>query len=370
MLMTKTDSHLEEGSPRLAGEAAARASAWRRWLTTTKSLRPVGMLPALVVVIIVGALTSPSFLTVSNLETVLNLTSVIGILAIGETLVIISGGGGIDLSVGGVLAASTVVGSLYSGYGLVGFVLAALAAGAFFGLINGLGVTRGALQPFIVTLATMTIARGVAFYLSDGVPRVVNLAGIKLIGSGSLWVIPIPIVVFLCVVVLAHVFLRYTVWGRELYAIGGTEEAAYVSGVPVRRRRMTVYVASGLLAGLAGVLSVSFIATADPSTASGYELDAIAAAVVGGAMLRGGVGSALGTIVGVLIIAFTGNILTLQNVNPFIQLIVNGLIVLVAVSLEARGRSSGGNKKSRLLGLGTMFGTIAAGAVFMFTVLA
>jgi ribose transport system permease protein len=326
------------------------------------------MLPALVAVLVLGSVLSPSFLTTQNFETVLKITSVVGLLAVGQTLVVLSGGGGIDLSVGAVAALSAVVGALYAGSGLAAFIVAALLTGSFIGLINGLGVSRAFLQPFIVTLATMTIARGAAFYISGGTPVIVSMPELNAISTSKLWFVPVPAVLFIGAALLVHIVLRYTVWGREIYAVGGTEEAAYLSGVPVARRRLVVYIASGFLAGVAGVLLASFTATADANAASGYELSAIAAVVVGGTALSGGRGSIVGTMIGVLVIAFTGNILNLMNVDPFMQLLINGLIVLVAVSLEAQRRS--GAARGRLFGLAIMYGTIGVGALLMFTVLA
>ena len=244
-----------------------------------------------------------------------------------------------------------------------GFILGCLAAGAYFGLINGLGVTRGLLQPFIVTLATMTIARGVAYYLSRARPRSSTSPG-STPSERLRGVLPTPCVVFILVAIVAHVYLRHTVGGRELYAIGGTEEAAFLSGVPVARRRIMVYVVSGLLAGCAAILLTSFTASADANAASGYKLSAIAAVVVGGTALSGGQGGIIGIMIGVFIIALTGNILNLVNVDPFMQLIVNGLIVLVAVSLEARGKGAGSRDgRKRLIGLAMMYAVIAVGGL-------
>lgn len=330
--------------------------------------REASMLPALLVVLVLGSFLSPSFLTVQNFETVVKITSVVGLLAVGQTLVILSGGGGIDLSVGAVAAVSAVVGALFAGYGLGGFVVAALLTGCFFGLVNGIGVSQAFLQPFIVTLATMTIARGAAFYLSDGTPLIVSMPELNAISTSELGFLPVPALFLLVAILLVHVVLRYTVPGREIYAVGGTEEAAFLSGVPVARRRLFVYVASGFLAGVAGILLASFTATADANAANGYELGAIAAVVVGGTALRGGQGSVIGTTIGVLVIAFTGNILNLTNVDPFMQLLINGLIVLVAVALEANRRTGG--ERSRARGLALMFGVLGLGALVMFAVLA
>ncbi len=356
--MTTSTMRNDDDAPQAGG-----VSGWNR---IAAIFRSSGMLPALVLVIIVGTLISPSFLTVQNFETVLKIAAIIGLISIGQTMVILSGGGGIDLSVGAVAAVAGVCGALFASHGMAAFVGVALVTGGFFGLVNGLGATRGMLQPFIVTLATMTLARGAAFYMSNGTPLIVDkIPALDVIASGRIGFVPIPIAIFVIAILIAHVFLAYTVWGREIYAVGGTEEAAFFSGVPVMRRRMMVYITSGVLAGLTGVLLAAFTFTADANAAVGYELSAIAAVVVGGTVLGGGAGSVLGTAIGVLIIAFTGNILTLLNVNPFIQIMVNGLIVLIAVSLEARKRQ-GSDGRSRLVGLGMVFGTIALGGLVMF----
>jgi ribose transport system permease protein len=299
-----------------------------------------GMVPVLVIVIIAGGLLSPSFLTVSNFAIVLKFTSVIGLISVGQTLVILSGRGGIDLSVGAVCALSGVSGALLQHYGIFAIVPMAIASGGFFGLINGFGVTNGRLQPFIVTLATMTIASGLAFYLSNAAPMWLDVNGFAAIQTGTIAWVPIPLVLFLIAVALGTIFLRYTVQGRELYAIGGNDEASRLSGIHVDRLRLLVYLLSGVLAGVASVVLMSFTQTADPNAAQGYELASIAAVVVGGTPLSGGQGSVLNSLVGVLIIAFVNNILILMNVSPWMQQMFTGFIVLIAVSLEARRATS------------------------------
>lgn len=329
-----------------------------------------GMAPVLVVVIIAGSLLSPSFLTVSNFSIVLKFTSVIGLISVGQTLVILSGRGGIDLSVGAVCALSGVSAALLQHYGIFAIVLMAIASGGFIGLINGFGVTNGRLQPFIVTLATMTIASGLAFYLSNAAPMWLDVKGFAAIQTGTIAWVPIPLVLFLVAVALGTIFLRYTVQGRELYAIGGNDEASRLSGIPADRLRLLVYLLSGVLAGVASVVLMSFTQTADPNAAQGYELASIAAVVVGGTPLSGGQGSVLNSLVGVLIIAFVNNILILLNVSPWMQQMFTGFIVLIAVSLEARRATSASvTLRTRLQELLPLTITLLIGAAIVIWIL-
>lgn len=322
-----------------------------------------GMIPALVLLLVIGTLLSDNFLTVVNLSNVLRLSAVIGLLAIGQTLVIVSGGGGIDLSVGSVAAASAIVGALFQGMGGVGVVVIALAAGAFFGLINGLGVTTGGLQPFIVTLATFTIARGVAYQLTNAQPIYLDDTGLQKLATGTLGEVPIPIIVLLVAVIVTQLILSRTTYGRNLYAVGGNEEAAYASGVNVRAYRIGVYVFSGLFAGLAGVFGMAQLNTADPNFGNGYELTAIAAVVVGGALLSGGKGSVVGTAIGVLIMALLSNLLNLLNVNPWTTLMVTGLIIVVVVGLN---REQNRGRENRMWNGAPFYIALAAGAVALY----
>jgi ribose/xylose/arabinose/galactoside ABC-type transport system permease subunit len=325
------------------------------------------MLPALVLLVVVGASLSPVFLSGTNLSNVLRLSAVLGLLAIGQTLVVLSGGGGIDLSVASVAAASAVVGAMYQGYGLAAVVVAALLAGAFFGLVNGLGVTTAGLQPFIVTLATLTIGRGVAFELTNAQPVFLNTPGLAFLSSGHVGPVAVPIVIFAAALVVGQLVLSRTVFGRNLYAVGGNEEAAFGSGINVRAYRVGVYVISGVLAAAAGVLGMAQLNTADPNFANGYELAAIAAVVVGGALLSGGRGTIVGTCVGVLIIALVSNLLNLLNVNPWTNLMVTGLIVIVVVALNRQRERS--THDPRLWKGAPLYGVLAAGAVILYTVI-
>ncbi|WP_169950470.1 ABC transporter permease [Microbispora sp. H11081] len=357
-MTTTADSGVQSGP-----KAGGRSDTMRRARSVFANS---GMIPALALVIVIGTMLSPAFLTAPNLSNVLRISAVVGLLAIGQTLVILAGGGGIDLSVGSVTAAAGVVGALYQGYGLTGTIVAALATGAFFGLVNGLGVTTARLQPFIVTLATLTIARGVAFQLSNATPIYVSVPGLDYLATGVILGIPVPIVILGAALLVGQLVLSRTVYGRKLYAMGGNEEAAFFSGINVNRLRLSVYVISGLLAGLAGVLATARLSTADANFGTGYELAAIAAVVVGGAPLTGGRGSILGTGVGVLIIALFENLLNLLNVNPWTQLMVTGLIVIVVVALNRKGEA--GPDRRIWKGL-PLYAALVAGALLLFFVL-
>lgn len=332
-----------------------------------KLLVATGMLPGLIVLVIIGTIVSPAFLTGTNISNVLRISAPLGLIAIGQTLVILSGRGGIDLSVGTVMAASAVIGAGFADQGLAAVLLASLAAGAFFGLINGLGVVTAGLQPFIVTLATFTIARGVGYELTQAQPIILNLPDLSYLAHGRIWFVPVPIVIFAAVLVLGQAILSRTVFGRTLYAVGGNDEAAYASGVNVGVYRLAVYVISGLLAGLAGVLGMAQLSTADPNFGTGYELQAIAAVVVGGAMLSGGRGTIAGTAVGVLIMALVSNLLNLVNVNPWTHLLVTGLIVIIVVA--ASGQRDHGVRDGRVMKGLPLFACLALGAAILYGVL-
>lgn len=310
------------------------------WGYATTLFRRAGAFPALIIVLILGSVLSPFFMTVPNIRNVLGLASIIGLLAVGQGFVIIAGGAGIDLSIGATLALAAIVGAKFAPYGPLGVVGGALVTGLFVGAINGLGVAYARLQPFIITLGTMTIASGAAFYLSGSNP-------IRLSGENALpWLrddllgVPVAVLLFLAIVVVGHLVLSKTVFGRQIYVLGGNEEAAHFAGIPVARRRMAVYMVSGLCAGLGSLVLMSRLSTADPAYGAGYELAAIAAVVVGGAPLTGGVGTIRGVAIGVLIIGFLSNILDLLNVNTHIQAMIQGLILIAVVALNRRGDAS------------------------------
>lgn len=331
-----------------------------------KFIHQAGVLPALVLVFALGAIFVPGFLTGSNLLDTVETASVIGLLAVGQAFVIISGGAGVDLSVGAVLALSSVVGAHFIGGGVVVVIIAALATGLFMGLVNGVGVAITRMQPFIMTLATLTIATGAAAYISNANPTTLTGAAAMPWLTNSVIGIPVPIIVFAAAVLIGQLLLGKTVWGRQIYVLGGNEEAAHFAGVPVASRRLVVYMISGASAGVAALVLMARLGTADPTFGNGYELSAIAAVVVGGAPLTGGQGSIIGAAAGVLIIQMITDMLGLLNVNSFIQEIVTGLIVVVVVGLNRRGRESGMRDLMRAVPLA---GILVIGLILMFTVL-
>ena len=346
-------------------EAVPGAPVWRPRLR--RVLDSSGMLPGLVLLVIVGTILSPAFLTAMNISNILRIGAPLGLIAIGETLVILSGGGGIDLSVGAVMAASAVVGATYQGAGLWAVSVCTLAAGGFFGLVNGLGVITAGLQPFIATLATLTIAQGVAFELTQAQPIFLALPGLSYFARGTIGPVAVPIVIFAVALVIGQFALSRTTVGRSLYAVGGNEDAAYASGISVKTYRLGVYILSGVLAGLAGLLGMAQLNTADPNFGKGYELEAIAAVVVGGAMLSGGRGTIAGTGIGVLIMAMVSNLLNLLNVNPWTHLLVTGLIVVVVVALN-RQRDSAARDVRVWKGL-PLYLSLIVGALLLYMVI-
>jgi ribose/xylose/arabinose/galactoside ABC-type transport system permease subunit len=268
---------------------------------------------------------------------VLRQTAIVGVLGIGMTFVILTAG--IDLSVGAILALSAVLlaGTLES-TGSIGLaILVALLAGVAVGLGNGLGVTLGRVQPFVMTLGMLGIARSLAFLYTGGEPIPVIDRQFLTLGIGYLWQIPIPSIIFIAILIVAALVLRYTPFGRAVYAIGSNEEAARLSGIEVGRVKTAVYMISGLTAGVGAVMYCSQFASAPAIAGEGYELDAIAAVVVGGTSLFGGQGGVIGTFFGALIIGILSNILNLMGVSPFAQPLAKGALIILAVLIVGRG---------------------------------
>ena len=294
----------------------------------------------------------PTFLTAGNLRSIVNNIAIVAIIAIGMTMVIITAG--IDLSVGSLIALAGVVVSVcvqrLSGDGepsaaalLIGSLVAIGLCGLF-GLFSGIMVTAFDIPAFIVTLALMQIARGVAFKLAGG-PTPVEIGSDRFhwIGGGDLWGIPIPVVIMAVLYLVAHLLMAHTALGRYIYAVGGNPEAARLSGVPVKRILLFTYVICGGLAGLAGVIDASLFRVGRATAGTGYELQIIAAVVVGGTSLAGGEGKVLGTLIGALILSVIQNGMKLTNIDAFTQMIVFGALILVAVLLDRlkeKGRSS------------------------------
>jgi inositol transport system permease protein len=276
-------------------------------------------------------------LTLSNLVTLSRQICVNGILAVGVTYVLLTGG--VDLSVGSLVALTGVVAASFAhpgDYPLVVPVLMGILAGLACGVTNGWIVTKGRVAPFIVTLGMMTVARGLALILSGGRP-VSNLSpAFCHIAGGHVLGVPIPVLILALITVLSYLLLKKTRLGRYVYAVGGNESAAYASGINIHGVKTFAYGVCGALAGLAGVVQASRITTGQPNEGIAYELDAIAAAVIGGTSLAGGVGGVGGTILGVLLMGLIHSGLNQMNVSPYYQQIVKGAIIVGAVWLDKR----------------------------------
>ena len=284
------------------------------------------------------AVINPRFLSVANILNVFRQSSINAVIAIGMTFVILTGG--IDLSVGSILAFCGAVSAamLSSGINPVLSLLVALVLGLFFGIVNGFLVSVMKLQAFIVTLVTMTFLRGATLVFTNGKPITVNDGGalFENIGGGYLFNIPIPIYITLILFVAGHYILTNTRFGRYTYAIGGNEEATKLSGIKVNNIKIWIYGISGILSALAGIITTSRLFSAQPTAGTGYELDAIAAVVLGGTSLAGGVGKITGTALGVIIIGVLGNALNLLDVSSYYQMMIKAAVILIAVLIDKK----------------------------------
>jgi len=304
--------------------------------------RQLGTLSGLLGLALVLWALTPHFLTISNLLNIAEQATIIAIIAVGMTFVIITGG--IDLSVGSVLAFAGVVMAsvLHSGLPLPLALIVGLGAGLLCGLVNGLLITVGRLPPFIATLGMMSVARGAALMFTEGRPISGFSESFRSLATGEVFRIPAPVIIMIGVYVIAHFILRRTKLGRYTYAIGGNEEAALLSGINVKLYKTMVYGLAGLLSGLAAILLTARLNSAQPIAGMSYELDAIAATVIGGTSLLGGEGTVVGTLIGALIMAVLRNGLNLLGVSSFIQQIVIGTVIIVAVlidmALKRRGK--------------------------------
>jgi ribose transport system permease protein len=299
----------------------------------TKNIPFIGLLS----IVLLVSLLSDVFLTSFNLLNVLRQASINGLIAFGMMAVILSAG--IDLSVGSTLAVSSVVMAqlILAGYPTTLAITVALLIGVIIGLLNGLLIAKGKLQPMIATLSTMLVFRGVTLYISNGVP--VSKLGEGLIGwlgRGSFIGIPVPVYILFIIFIIFALMLKYTVIGKQIYAVGGNSKAAMLSGINVDRTILIVYSLSGLFAALAGIILTSRIDSAVPTAGQTFELNAIAAVVIGGASLTGGRGRAVGTLSGALIIAVIANGLNLLGTSAYIQQIVTGVIIILAVIFDRK----------------------------------
>jgi len=286
-----------------------------------------------IVLVIVLSILSDSFFTISNFLNILRQASFQAILAFGMTIVIISGG--IDLSVGSIFAFSAVIlASILKTGSIFLAILACLGVGAAFGLFNGFVIAKAKLQPFIVTLATMAIARSFTLLYTNGMPITGFDERFTYIGQGEVLTIPIPVIIMFIIFFLTWYILSKTKIGLYTYSIGGNEEATRLSGVTVDRYKMLIYMISGIYSAIGSIILTARLDSAQPTFGQGYELDAIAAVVLGGASLKGGKGTVLGTLFGALIIGTINNGLNLLNISPFFQQAIKGCVILAAVLLE------------------------------------
>lgn len=298
-------------------------------------LKRYGMVLILVLMVIVMTVVEPVFIKSANIINIFKQVAVIGTLAYGVTLIIITGG--IDLSSGSVVAlVGVVTASLAGPTGNIFIAMAVgLLVGAACGGVNGFILAKTGIPPFIVTLGMMTVARGLALTYSGGRPISDIAESFLYVGTGKVGFLPVPVLIFLLMGLITHIILRKTPFGKKIYAIGGNEQAAKVCGVNVKKSIIMIYTYAGIMSAVGGIILTARVSSGNPTAGLSYELDAIASAVIGGTSLTGGVGFISGTIIGALIIGVLNNGLTLIGVSPYLQQIVKGVIIVGAVVLDA-----------------------------------
>lgn len=298
----------------------------------------LGPLLALIVLVIFVTFLNPSFISATNLLNLLRQVSTNALIAFGMTFVIITGG--IDLSVGSTLALSSALtaGMIVSGLDPVLAMIVGVGIGFVLGAVNGLLITKGKMAPFIATLATMTIFRGLTLVFTDGKP----ITGIgdsfifKFMGRGYLFGIPFPVVLTLICFAVLFMLLHKMTFGRKTFAIGGNEKAAYIAGIKSDRIKVMIYAISGMMASISGIIITSRLNSAQPTAGTSYEMDAIASVVLGGTSLSGGRGRIVGTLIGALIIGTLNNGLNLLGVSSFYQQVVKGIVIIIAVLIDRK----------------------------------
>lgn len=303
-----------------------------------KENQNLGTIAALIILIVFVSVLNPAFLQVNNLLNLMRQLIINGFIALGMTFVILTGG--IDLSVGSTLAFTSAIfaGLLQNGMNTGLAIVITLALGLCLGLLNGLLITKGKLAPFIVTLATMTIFRGLTLVYMDGRP----ISGPKdnfafqFLGKGQVFGIPFQVILFLIVYIVLSTLLNKTSHGRKIFAVGGNEKASFISGIKIDKVKVLVYVISALMAVISGLVLTSRLNSAQPTAGSAYEMDAIAAVVLGGTSMTGGSGSLTGTLIGILILGVLNNGLNLLGVSSFYQQIVKGVVILIAVLIDRK----------------------------------
>jgi ribose transport system permease protein len=297
-------------------------------------LRKYGIFIAFITVVVILSIVCPSFLTWKNLLNIVRQSSIHGVMAVGMTFVILTAG--IDLSVGSVLALTGVLCASFEHTGLpvLLIVIVTLGIGALIGTVNGLIITKGKVTPFIVTLGTMSAARGLAHIYTNGQPISGFGDGFRYIGASNFLGVPVPIIIFVLTILIAAVILRNTRLGRYTYAIGGNEEAVRLSGINVDRFKIAAYAISGLTAALGAIILTSRLNAGESIAGTGYELDVIASVVIGGTSLMGGRGGVWGTLIGALLIGIINNGMNLLVIPSYWQLVVKGSIIVGAALLD------------------------------------
>jgi ribose transport system permease protein len=289
---------------------------------------------SLILLFVLLAIASPHFLTSTNLASVVRQTAVINIMGLGMTIVIVSGG--IDLSVGSILAMSGLMGTMAmeSGAPVPAGVLVGVLTGLVWGSVNGLLITRLRIAPFIVTLGTLGIVRGLTLIISNGLPVHRIPAGFSFLGEGTLLGVPFVLWLLIAAGLAMHAVLEHTRLGRYAFAIGSNREAAVYAGVPVEFHTTAVYAIGGMLTGLAGMVEASRLMTGQPTAGQGYELQAIAAVVIGGGSLHGGEGGVVGTLIGGFIMGLLSNGSDLLGISPYLQQAIIGAVIILAVTVD------------------------------------
>ncbi len=333
--MANSDKEVTESKP---------SPVWSQ-LAQLRQVREVNVLMAMIVVGALISLYTPYFLTTNNLMGVFRAFSLTAIMSIGMVMVIITGG--IDLSVGSAMGLASLVTALAfdAGFSQAASISAGIGVGITFGLVNGLLITAIGLPPFIATLGTLSIGRGLMYMVTHGVPVTPETPiSFSTLGQGYVGLVPVPVVIMLVLMVVFALIMQRTRFGRHVYATGGNEHAARLSGVKTNRVKLAVYTLSSTIASVAGIIGFSRYLSAEPASGFGSELDVIAAAAIGGASLAGGVGSVTGAVIGAALVGVIANGIVLLNINTYAQQAITGGVILIAVSLDVlRNRLSGGN---------------------------
>ena len=323
--------------------APTRSSVLGDRFASLLQVRELNVLTALLVVIALISFSTPYFLTTDNIMGVFRSFSLVAIMSIGMVMVIITGG--IDLSVGSVMGLASLMTALgfQSGLPTAVCILGGLATGLVFGLFNGVLITVIRLPPFIATLGSLSIGRGLMYIITHGVPLTPDTPdSFAELGQGYVGLVPVPVVIMIAMAIVFSILMRKTRFGRHVYATGGNEQAARLSGVKTARVKLVVYMLSGLISAIAGVVSFSRFLSAEPASGFGAELDVIAAAAIGGASLSGGVGSVEGAIIGAALAGIIANGVVLMNIDTYAQQAITGAVILIAVSLDVwRSRRRG-----------------------------